>query len=242
MILKAYHRPENLATALALLQRPGTAVLGGGTYLVPRLHQANIEEVVDLQGLGLNKIESEQKHIRVGSMVPLSLLLEHAEVPSLLKEAIRHSCTLPFRNRATLGGAMACGDCESEILGALLVLETTVFLSTKGQDKALSLEQYWKEPARNKSIITGISFAKGGKTAFDRVSRTPMDKAIVAVFGRKDEEGKTWLAFCGVAEHPVLMHKHAPSPLSPSGDFRGSREYRQEMAVVLSKRVLIGLE
>ncbi len=77
-----------------------------------------------------------------------------------------------------------------------------------------------------------------GVTASDRVARTSADKPIVAVLGRKRPDGRTLLALCGVAATPILVEPDQLSSLNPPADFRGSSEYRREMAVLLAGRVL----
>ena len=82
---------------------------------------------------------------------------------------------------------------------------------------------------------------KGGETADARVARTPADTPIVAAVGRRDEEGNVRMALCGVADIPILVDPDEIENVDPPADFRGSAEYRRQMAGVLGGRVLAAL-
>ncbi|UCG25873.1 MAG: hypothetical protein JSW55_07765, partial [Chloroflexota bacterium] len=86
-------------------------------------------------------------------------------------------------------------------------------------------------------IVTQVTFARDGIAVHERVARTPADNPIVAVIGRADAEGTLKLAFCGVADRPVLLTPEEIETLNPPGDFRGSAEYRRSVAKVLAERV-----
>ena len=63
----------------------------------------------------------------------------------------------------------------------------------------------------------------------------------MAALGRRAPDGIR-LALTGVAPRPVLVDADEPTAgLDPPADFRGSSEYRLELAVTLSARVLGGL-
>jgi hypothetical protein len=61
----------------------------------------------------------------------------------------------------------------------------------------------------------------------------------VAALARRTPEGKLLLALCGVDAVPVLVDPaNVKAGIKPPDDFRGSREYRRQMAAVLAKRVV----
>jgi carbon-monoxide dehydrogenase medium subunit len=98
-------------------------------------------------------------------------------------------------------------------------------------------------------------------SAYERVARTPKDYPIVCVvasFAMKDGiAGNMRVAVGGVAPTPIRLSRFefgvekkklsdsfesefeaAMRTISPQGDWRGSAEYRKEMARVLVRRVL----
>ena len=124
MILE-YYRPKTLDEALGLLSRTDvdTVPLGGGTVLnQPRTKPIN---VVDLQSLGLNNIETKGKKIEIGATVTLQQLLDHSELPLAIKQSIRHEATYNIRQVATVAGTIVAADGRSPFGTAILALAST---------------------------------------------------------------------------------------------------------------------
>ncbi len=96
-----------------------------------------------------------------------------------------------------------------------------------------------------------------------RVARTPRDKPIVAVAVRVTRDGDLCggvrIALAGVADRPICAYEaedrlkgqlfdkrlvdvavtNLLEHLDPPSDFKGSSEYRREMAAVLTRRALL---
>jgi CO/xanthine dehydrogenase FAD-binding subunit len=240
--LKAYHRPGSVAEALQLLARPGinTAVIGGGAYITPRLSES-IDEVVDLQAVGLDDVSYAGQRLTLDAMVHLQTIVEDEQAPVLLRESARREGPNTLRNMATIGGVVASPDADSELLAALLVFEAEVKVQTMSSLKDIPLADFLDDApaALGGGLVISVSLSTGGKTASDRVGRTPADQPIVAAVARMNEQAKILLALCGVAHTPVLVDPNSvKAAVNPSGDFRGSGEYRRQMAAVLAKRVI----
>lgn len=238
--IKEYHRPNSLNEALELLTRSGlrAALLAGGTTLVPQ--DDVIDDVIDLQALGLNNIEIDNESFTLGAMCRIQDVVGHAEIPPMLKTAAKREGPNTFRNMGTIGGLIATADRESELYAALLVYEAKViWLSYAGRNE-ISLSEL-NQDMLGDSLITSITFPKDGITSDERIARTPADKPIVSVVGRKDAAGVVRLAACGVAERPILLDFQRLDELMPPGDFRGSSQYRKSMVELLSQRVLANL-
>ncbi|MDX1688261.1 MAG: FAD binding domain-containing protein [Candidatus Promineifilaceae bacterium] len=242
--LEKYHRPESVESALELLGRSGvrTALVAGGTYLTPRLDE-DVEEVVDLQAVGLDQIEHDDERMTVGAMVTIQAIVDDEEAPELLREMARREGPNTFRNQGTVGGAIARADSENEFLAALLVFEADVTVQTADGERQMALDDFLEDAkdARENGIVTAVSLAKEGKTADARVARTPADTPIVAAVGRRDGAGNVRLALCGVAERPIVVDPEEIEDVDPPADFRGSAEYRRQMAGVLGRRVVAAL-
>ena len=233
--VKSYHRPESVEEVLRLWQRPSTTLLAGGTQLIARLDEP--VEVIDLQAVGLNHIEVEADTITIGAMVRLQEMVEHDEIPELMRQMTLREGANTFRHVGTLGGVVATADPESELYAALLVHEAVVTVLTRAGEGRVPLAEFELE---GKGLITAATIQRHGQSASDRVARTPADKPIVAVVGRRAGDG-VLLAACGVAERPILIDANENGQLNPPTDFRGSSGYRREMTAVLSQRVLAEL-
>lgn len=245
--LKAYHRPSTIEEALQLLARPqvSAAVVAGGANLNARLND-EIEEVIDLQALGLDGIERNGDRLTVGAMVRIQTLAENSQVPELVRNLAHREGPNTFRNQGTIGGVVAGADPESELLAALLVFETEVEIRSAGGARRLALPDFLaeKSAALNGGLITAVSFAVTGRGAAERAARTPADSPIVAAVGRLDQQ-QVRLALCGVASTPIVVSPDVDqlkNHLNPPGNFRGSSEYRRQIAVVLARRVVAELK
>lgn len=240
--LKAYHRPASIEETLRLLSRPGinTVMISGGTYLTARLADT-VDEVVDLQALGLTEIQDNGDRLTLGALVRLQTLVDEAQAPPLLRETAHREGPNTLRHAATIGGLVVGADRESELLAALLVFEAEVHLQTQQGAKRLPLADFWldRSGALAGGIVTAISLVTTGQTATARVARTPADRPIVAAVVRLSPQGRLHLALCGIAATPILVDPDSvKASLNPPGDFRGSREYRRQMAATLAKRVI----
>jgi CO/xanthine dehydrogenase FAD-binding subunit len=244
--IQAYHRPQTIAEALQLLNRDGvrTALIGGGTTIVPELEEREIEEVVDLQEAGPAHVEARGEQLALGAFVHLQTLVEDERVPSLIRDAAFREGPNTFRNQSTLGGVIASRHWESELLAALLVHDASLTVETTTGAQTISLADFLAESVepRQPGIIVEVSIASGGATGQARVGRTPLDTAIVAALARRDESGAVRLALTGVAPTPSLVDPDKLDSLTPPGDFRGSSDYRKEMATILARRALEQLE
>jgi CO/xanthine dehydrogenase FAD-binding subunit len=203
--------------------------------LIARLTE--LVDIIDLQAVGLDQIEVEADTITLGAMVRLQAVVAHGEVPELVRQMGLREGPNTFRHMGTVGGVVATADPESELYAALLVHESVVTVQTSTGEARVPLAEF---ELGGRELITAVALQRQGQTASDRVARTPADKPIVAVVGRRVGED-VMLAACGVAERPVLIKADEIDQLMPPADFRGSSDYRREMTAVLSQRVLAGL-
>ena len=126
---KTYFRPDDLKTALALLQRPDmhAVPLAGGSWLVPHLRTdvdlpgslaAEVDAVVDLADLGLNTVRLEGSPgngwLHLGATTLLADLVDgeacQAIAGGLLAEAARREGPVNLRNAATVAGSVLAGE------------------------------------------------------------------------------------------------------------------------------------
>jgi len=241
--LKAYHRPPSVAEALHLLARPdtNTAIVGGGTYIVAHMPEL-VDEVVDLQDIaGLRQVIFTGSRLTLGSMVRLQTLVDDDHSPDLLRETARREGPNTVRHTATVGGTIIGADKESELLAALLVYEAVVQVQSGSGVSNVPLDTFLRDvpAALSGGIILSVNLTATGQTASDRVARTPADKPIVAAVARLGDDSQIRLALCGVADTPVLVDSdNVKAAINPPGDFRGSSEYRRQMAATLAKRVI----
>jgi CO/xanthine dehydrogenase FAD-binding subunit len=258
-IISAYRRPATMEAALACLGRPGAVPIGGGTKLNAAATVGPVE-VVDLQALGLGRIDRLNGRMAViGATVTLSELAASHFVPDVIRDAARREQPSTLRAQATVGGCVATGDAESELLAALLAYGAVLRIAGPGGVSDVTLQQLLAElPPPAGGIITAVTISTAGRSSAARTGRTRADRPIVAAVARVTADGRRRVALTGVAATPVLIDAgldgadqhdgadQADSPdwtndvgrLEPPGDFRGSREYRRALAAILTARAL----
>ncbi len=265
VIISAYQRPATMEAALACLARPGTVLLGGGTKVNATAGPGPIE-VVDLQALGLGRIDGLDGRMAViGATATLSQLAGSPVVPDVIREAARREQPSTLRTQATVGGCVATGDPESELLAALLVHGAIVRIAARHGGYELTLQQLLAAlPLADGGIITSVTISTAGRSSAARTGRTRADRPIVAAVARVIADGRRRVALTGVAATPVLIEAPAStgssgaaiggtgtsgtgtsgidtSRLDPPADFRGSAEYRRSLAAVLAARALAAI-
>jgi CO/xanthine dehydrogenase FAD-binding subunit len=228
-----YHRPTSVADAVDLLAAPNRLALAGGTTI---RHDggATPTEVVDLQALGLDQIDSDRDVVRIDAMVRLQDLVEHEVVPDLIGRAARAELPSTLRTVATVGGTIGAAWSDSLFLAALLVHDASVHFAG---GRSAPLSSVLDEGLTAGELIVAIDVQTSGPTAVARTGRTPSDDPIVAAVARSTDSGAR-LALCGVGPTPQLVDPGDIDRLEPPSDFRGSSEYRRHLAQILAARVL----
>lgn len=232
--LKEYHRPQGLMEAVELLKRAGirTVALGGGTWLngeAPR----DVEAVVDIAGLGLNRIAAENNMLRIGAAATHQQMVENELVgksaPNALHvigETAEAMSGLNIRNRATLAGAIVTADASSPLVTALLACDADVVVAG-AKDKSKEQQSpgdffrviplagflaYRRQVLNEGTLITEVRLpipTPDTHGSYQRVARTPKDYPIVcavASFAMKDGiAGNMRVAVGGIASSPVRL-------------------------------------
>jgi probable selenate reductase FAD-binding subunit len=224
-----------MGQAFELLDRPGAVALGGGTRLQSDPSDT-VVEVVDLQDLRLDGIEpGERDALSIGSMTTLQQLADSGHVPAVVRDAARRERASTLRTQATVGGCIATGDPESELLAVLLVFEAVVRLESVSGGEERPLAAVLADlPLPSRTLLLGVTIATSGVAAVSRTARTRADRPIVAAAARR-ADGTRRIALTGVAPRPVLVDR--VDALDPTGDFRGSGEYRRALAAIHLARV-----
>jgi len=245
-MISHYFRPSTLEETLALLARPDTRPLGGGTLL----NQASPDSyaVVDLQALGLNKIHKVGEKMEIGATATLQALLDCVHTPAAPKTALSLEAPLNLRNMGTVAGALVACDGRSPFAAVMLALDAKLTV-VSAQSSVASLGDLLPlrtELLRGK-LITKIEIPLNVKLAYEQVARTPADRAIVCAALAQWTSGRTRLVVGGWGESPsVAMDGNEASGVEAAArnaaheatDEWGSAEYRSDVAAVLAKRCL----
>ena len=251
MSLHEYHRPTDPESATALLRSEETDAWP--IYVSPRptaLHEQNWEAAVDLSRLGFDFIQRDTEGgFRIGALTSLQDIVAAPDLQQyaggLLPRATRLAAHLGLRNTANLGGVLTTAEGAPEVRLALMVLEA--------------------ETVSADGFVTQVRLpAQTLLTSLQRVARTPLDEPIVAVaVGLQAGDGvvaRARFAASGIGQNPMqvetaeailqsqaltseLIDKVAASVMDSADpsycDYRGSAEYRREMAGILARRAVV---
>lgn len=241
-LLREYFRPETVGEAVALLRRTDARLLplAGGSRLIGELEtraRTDVDGVIDLAGLGLDKIGVTLGVLHLGATATLSDVVAHPVAGTLAGGILRRTAQVEgpvnLRNAASVGGLVAGAEKDSELYAALLALDAQILLSDGEVETAIPLAQLSPGDLAGR-LITGVDIPVVNQTSgHARVARTPSDRPIVAAVAVIGQGGER-VAVCGVASRPVL----STDTFDPPTNFRGSAEYRLAVAEVVMRRAL----
>lgn len=152
-IYQPHHLNECL-TLLAELPPEGTAILSGGTDLMPRYEQGqtlpdnliNIKHLTDIQGIMANDEE-----VIIGGSTTIEELgrspLIRENYPALW-QATRDFAGVQIRNRATLGGNIANASPAGDTLPALYLYHAKLHLMSLHTERTVRLMDFIAGPGR----------------------------------------------------------------------------------------------
>jgi len=244
-----YYRPKTMDEALKILLKPNTCPLGGGTTLnrsvTGSLH------VIDLQSLGLDRIQKSGDRLVMGATVKIQSLLESAYTPEALKASIKLEAPLNLRNMMTIAGTLVTCNGGSPLAVNLLALDailTIVGHNAEGRKIShFNIGNFLplRTELLQKKMITRIEIPSNIALAFDSVARTPADKPIVSVSIAHWQNGRTRLVVGGWGKNPSLVmdgtgmdgwESAIMNACHESGDHSASSEYRCRTSLVLAQR------
>lgn len=258
-----YVAAESLEEAYTLLGKNRSNKIMGGTLWM-RMGSQNIHTAIDLQKLGLDQITENETYIEIGAMCTLRALetnpLIQNNFDGLLAQCVKDIVGVQFRNCATIGGSVYSRFGFSDVLTALLALDSYVELYHEG---IISLEEFINKPFK-KDILVKILIKKDsvkGVYQTERLSRTDFPVLAVAVAygaeGYKISVGarpsKATLAheamdYLNTLESKVLSEEMAQvaakkvvDELHFASNMRGTKAFREHLASVLVARCLMSL-
>lgn len=252
----AYARPETLGEVFSLLGEygPGARLLAGGTDVMVRLRAGRTPPrmVIDLKRVnGLRAdIEAFDTHLRIGARATMSSLIADEGIrrhfPALV-EAASVVGSVQIRNRATLAGNICNASPAADTAPVLLAHLAVVNLIGAPGTRSVPITEFFTGPGRTVmspvEIVESIDLPFGSEpsgAAFGRITRRQgVDLAIINLCCVVTKSGDTRFAYGAVGPVPFLVRDGSGVlKASPISDVRGSREYRQAMLLVMSRRAL----
>lgn len=236
-----YHRPTSLADTLRLLAADDRLALAGGVHLRHDPSGRHVD-LVDLQTAGLGGMSADGALVTIGATVDLQTLADDDRAPDLVRRVARAEQPSTLRTVATVGGTIAMAPDDSLLVAALLVHDAEVRVASHERgERAVPLAELLASGIAPGELIVDVTIATGGTGAMARTGRTPGDRPIVGVVGRRvtgSEREVTALAVCGLGTGPRLVEPDAVAALPAIDDHLATASYRHHLAEVLAARVM----
>ena len=169
-----YVKVKTLEEAYELNQARNSRIMGGMMWM--RLGNARVKTIIDMSELGLNEIEETDHVFRIGAMCTLRQLEEHEGLRKFygdgIAESLRHIVGVQFRNQATVGGSIYGRYGFSDVLTALLALDTFVELYNGG---TVRLSEFVNRKADKDILVSVIVRKSKRKFRYESIRQTKTD-------------------------------------------------------------------
>ncbi|ORE88149.1 xanthine dehydrogenase family protein subunit M [Aurantimonas sp. 22II-16-19i] len=188
-----YHRPPDLAAAIAVLREYGddARVVAGGHSLIPmmKLRMAEIPHLIDLQAIAaLKGISIDGSTVRIGAMTTQAELIAHdglAHAAPILRETALQIADPQVRYVGTIGGNVANGDPGNDMPALMQCLDASFSLAGPDGERTVKAREFYQGAyvtlRDDGEILTAVSFeATGGGHAYEKQKRKIGDYATAA--------------------------------------------------------------
>ncbi len=246
-------QPTRLDEAFDLLERhKGEAkLLAGGTDIIVRMKHRMMtpKYLVSLSRIpDLDYIRSDDGALKIGAMARLNDIGDHPVVNkdwAILAQAARSIGSVQSRNRATMAGNICNASPSADSAPSLIALNSQVVLVSKGGERILPVEEFFKGPGETaikageilKEIQVPKMNPKSGGYYLKYSMRGAMDLAIVGVACIVTPNGKA--GYC--EDVRIVLGAVCPTPLR----IREAEEALKNKAVdeaVLEKAARIAMD
>ncbi len=229
-------------------------ILGGTSYL--RMGNTNYNTAIDISNVtDIDKITEKEDCFEIGAMTTFRQLETDENLYKwfpVISHSVEDIVGVQLRNNVRIGATVFTKHGFSDIITALLSLDTTVVLHKGGEIK---LEDFLNEKEIRRDILVKIIIKKEKlTTSFQCVRKSKADYSVLNMAVSKNEEGKVRVSVGSRPSRAVLAHKTMEF-LSQSLDaekageiikeevvfgdnMRGTKEYRKLLsAALLAKAV-----
>lgn len=180
MQVNEYYRASSLEDAYLKLQEgPRNVILAGGLWL--KKMDQDVNTLIDISTLGLNKISETPTEVIVGSMVRQREFESSPIIKSLFNDSIsfatREVMGVNFRNLATIGGSIMGRYPFSDVITGLLPYDVKLRFYP---DNEMSLVDYLSYKGKLNAILKEIVIKKeSGFGYYKKVKLTALDFPII---------------------------------------------------------------
>lgn len=250
--------PSSVEEAYEILKKRKTnQIIGGSAFL--RMGKKRIGTGIELSNLDLDYIKENESYIEIGAMTTFRTLETSSIIKnsfgSIISDSVRDIIGVQFRNVVTVGGTIFSKYGFSDLIVALLSLDTEVELHNGGR---ITLDEFL-EKTYEKDLLTKIYIKKNDKkSSYKSLRNAKSDYPLLNVSVSKDDN--KFKICVGARPQRAVVAANASEFLSNNevnetninkaaniaseelvfgSNMRASKEYRSAMSKVLIKRAIM---
>lgn len=255
-----YVRVSSLKDAAEQLKKAQDAsLLAGGMTLIPtlKLRLAQPSDVIDLSGIKeLRGIKTSGTGVVIGAMTPHAEVAVSADVQKAIPALARLAGRIgdpQVRHRGTIGGSVANNDPAADYPAAVLALDAAVVTNKREIAAGDYFQGMFATALEEGEIIVSIKFNIPKRAAYEKFPHPASGYAMAGVFVAEGAKGLR-VAVTGAASgvfrweaaEKALAKKMSVDALEGvelatddmNEDIHATREYRANLARVMTKRAL----
>lgn len=250
-------QPNTLEEAYSILtKRKNNQILGGTAFL--RMGKKRIGTGIELSNLNLDYIKEDDNFIEIGAMTTLRSLETSDIIKNnfkILTDSVRDIIGVQFRNVVTVGGSVFSKYGFSDLIVALLCLDTEVETFKCGR---ISLDEFLNKNYE-KDILTKIYINKNNKNAVYKsmrnaksdypilnVSVSKLENEFKICIGARPQRAKVAIEASQFLSSNQLNDENIEKAINLikndikfGTNMRASKEYREQISKVLVKRAIM---
>lgn len=250
-------QPNTLEEAYSILtKRKNNQILGGTAFL--RMGKKRIGTGIELSNLNLDYIKEDDNFIEIGAMTTLRSLETSDIIKNnfkILTDSVRDIIGVQFRNVVTVGGSVFSKYGFSDLIVALLCLDTEVETFKCGR---ISLDEFLNKNY-GKDILTKIYINKNNKNAVYKsmrnaksdypilnVSVSKLENEFKICIGARPQRAKVAIEASQFLSSNQLNDENIEKAINLikndikfGTNMRASKEYREQISNVLVKRAIM---
>lgn len=234
---KQYVKAESLEQAYELNQKRANRIIGGMLWM--KMSNTRVHTLIDLSGLGLDKIEENEEEFSIGCMTSLRKLELHEGLHACsqgaVRESVRHIVGVQFRNLATVGGSIFGRFGFSDILTCFLAMDTYVELYKGG---LIPLAEFAEKKKDNDILVRLIVKKTPASHVYLTHRNTKTDFPVLAVALSVNETGGTVAVGARPARAVCVPLKEEWAQSIKDGSC--TQEEAESIAAALAKQIPMG--
>jgi carbon-monoxide dehydrogenase medium subunit len=267
-----YEKVTTVDEAIAALSNDDTKILAGGHSLIPalKLRLSRPGKLVDIGGItALKDIKEEDGEIVIGAAATHADIMYHNLIRNHLPfftEGASAIGDIQVRNYGTIGGSIAHADPSADWPALILAADATIEVQGSNGRRTIKATEFFtglfSTALAPGEIITAVRIPKpadGTKGTYQKFPQPASRYALVGCAVVRFADGKTNIAFTGVAENAFrdtgaeqaisgkpINEENLTTALNAAlqnadvlGDHYASVPYRRHLAKVFLKKALL---